>query len=102
MLIIFQDTGTKPGINFVVNMPDATESNVGDTYWLMSIHGTITPTVKVDPGSGVPSVINGGAGTVITAYQCQRIIAAANGSQPLASPTGTVASMNWVTMATNT
>jgi hypothetical protein len=104
LLIIFQDKGTKPGINFVINMPDATESNVGDTYWLMSIHGTFTPSVKVDPFSGVPSVINGGAGTPVLAYQCQRIIAATNLSQPIAAPpgTGNPAGMSWVTMATNT
>jgi hypothetical protein len=105
MLIIFQDTGTLPGNAFVVNMPDATESNVGDTYWLMSIHGTITPNVKVDPLSGTPSSINGAAaGTTITAYQCQRIIAATNMSQPIAAPPGlgNPAGMSWVTMATNT
>ena len=85
-------------------MPDATESNVGDTYWLMSIHGTFTPSVKLDPGSGIPSVINGGAGTPVSAYQCQRIIAATNLSQPVLAPpgTGNPAGMSWVTMATNT
>ena len=104
LLIIFQDTGTLGVVNFVINMPDATESNVGDTYWLMSIHGTFTPSVKLDPGSGIPSVINGGAGTPVSAYQCQRIIAATNLSQPVLAPpgTGNPAGMSWVTMATNT
>ena len=71
----------------------------------MSIHGTITPNVKVDPLSGTPSSINGAAaGTTITAYQCQRIIAATNMSQPIAAPPGlgNPAGMSWVTMATNT
>ena len=104
LLIIFQDTGSSGAVNFHIVMPDATTSNVGDTYWLMSIHGTFTPTVKVDPLSGVLSVINGGAGTPVTAYQCQRIIAATNLSQPVLAPpgTGNPAGMSWVTMATNT